>query len=202
MAYQYLFKYIVIGDSSVGKSCLLMQFTDGRFKDDHEVTIGAEFGGKIITLNGTTLYLQIWDTAGQENYRSITRSYYRGAAIALIVYDISRRESFLSIKQWISEVHEHGNFGTLIVLVGNKSDLGQQRKVTTEEGQELAKRHKIMFVETSAKDDVNVKELFEMPASALVQQIQSGKIDVNSFGHGIKVGAGVSKTEIKKKKCC
>merc|ERR1712118_348765 len=92
MSYAYLFKYIIIGDTGVGKSCLLLQFTDKRFRHDHDLTIGVEFGARMVTIDGKQIKLQIWDTAGQESFRSITRSYYRGAAGALLVYDITRRE--------------------------------------------------------------------------------------------------------------
>ena len=94
MSYSYLFKYIIIGDTGVGKSCLLLQFTDKRFRNDHDITIGVEFGSRMIQLDNKEIKLQIWDTAGQESFRSITRSYYRGAAGALLVYDITRRDTF------------------------------------------------------------------------------------------------------------
>ena len=97
MSYDYLFKYIIIGDTGVGKSCLLLQFTDSRFRNDHDLTIGVEFGAKIVNIENKSIHLQIWDTAGQESFRSITRGYYRGAAAALLTFDITRRETFISL---------------------------------------------------------------------------------------------------------
>mmetsp|Transcript_39676 Transcript_39676/g.35416 ORF Transcript_39676/g.35416 Transcript_39676/m.35416 type:complete len:106 (+) Transcript_39676:85-402(+) len=103
MSYSYLFKYIIIGDTGVGKSCLLLQFIDKRFRQKHEVTIGVEFGARMINVDGKNIKLQIWDTAGQESFRSITRSYYRAAAGALLVYDITRRETFTHLTRWLDE---------------------------------------------------------------------------------------------------
>jgi Ras-related protein Rab-2A len=120
-AYDHLFKYIVIGPSGVGKSCLLLQFTDKRFHTDHDLTIGVEFGARLVDLDGQRVKLQVWDTAGQESFRSITRSYYRGAHGALLVYDITRRETFAHLQGWLREVHEHSNKEMVIMLIGNKS---------------------------------------------------------------------------------
>merc|ERR1712072_165860 len=108
MSYDYLFKYIIIGDTGVGKSCLLLQFTDRRFQPIHDLTIGVEFGARMITIDKKQIKLQIWDTAGQESFRSITRSYYRGAAGALLVYDITRRETFTHLTSWLEESKQHG----------------------------------------------------------------------------------------------
>uniref|UniRef100_A0A8C5W6M1 RAB2A, member RAS onco family n=1 Tax=Microcebus murinus TaxID=30608 RepID=A0A8C5W6M1_MICMU len=109
MAYAYLFKYIIIGDTGVGKSCLLLQFTDKRFQPVHDLTIGVEFGARMITIDGKQIKLQIWDTAGQESFRSITRSYYRGAAGALLVYDITRRDTFNHLTTWLEDARQHSN---------------------------------------------------------------------------------------------
>ena len=124
MSYAYIFKFIIVGDSSVGKSCLLLQFTDNRFKQAHDLTIGVEFGARTLTIDKTTnIKLQIWDTAGQESFRSITRSYYRGAICSLLVYDITRRTSFQNVVRWLEEMREHAYSKMLIILVGNKKDL-------------------------------------------------------------------------------
>jgi len=139
MSYDYLFKYIIIGPSGVGKSCLLLQFTDKRFHTDHDLTIGVEFGARMITIDGKQIKLQIWDTAGQESFRSITRSYYRGAHGALLVYDITRRETFNHLKGWLAEVREHSNKEMIIMLIGNKSDLEAKRAITYEEGKNWRK---------------------------------------------------------------
>jgi Ras-related protein Rab-2A len=101
MSYAYLFKFIIIGDTGVGKSCLLLKYVDGRFRQKHEVTIGVEFGAKVVAIEGINLKLQIWDTAGQESFKSITRGYYRSAAVALLVYDITNRDSFENVLKWL-----------------------------------------------------------------------------------------------------
>merc|ERR1712134_114066 len=156
MSYSYLFKYIIIGDTGVGKSCLLLQFTDKRFQPVHDLTIGVEFGARMITIEKQLIKLQIWDTAGQESFRSITRSYYRGAAGALLVYDITRRDTFNHLTTWLKEARQNGNQNMTIMLIGNKNDLEHRRQVTPEEGAKFAQEHGLMFLETSAKTAENV----------------------------------------------
>jgi len=124
--FTYLFKYIIIGDSAVGKSCLLLQFTDQRFKTEHDVTVGVEFGARTVSLAGEQVKLQVWDTAGMESFKSITRAYYRGSAAALLVFDITNRPSFLSLATWLQEVQQNTSKQVAIVLVGNKADLSTQ----------------------------------------------------------------------------
>ncbi|XP_044841116.1 ras-related protein Rab-2B isoform X3 [Mauremys mutica] len=131
MSYAYLFKYIIIGDTGVGKSCLLLQFTDKRFQPVHDLTIGVEFGARMINIDSKQIKLQIWDTAGQESFRSITRSYYRGAAGALLVYDITRRETFNHLTSWLEDARQHSSSNMVIMLIGNKRpSLTQPRKST------------------------------------------------------------------------
>uniref|UniRef100_A0A8C8URJ3 RAB2A, member RAS oncogene family n=1 Tax=Peromyscus maniculatus bairdii TaxID=230844 RepID=A0A8C8URJ3_PERMB len=120
-AYSFLFL-------SVGKSCLLLQFTDKRFQPVHDLTIGVEFGARMITIDGKQIKLQIWDTAGQESFRSITRSYYRGAAGALLVYDITRRDTFNHLTTWLEDARQHSNSNMVIMLIGNKRRLLTQQK--------------------------------------------------------------------------
>jgi|Transcript_88010 small GTP-binding protein len=186
MAYAYMFKYIVIGDTSVGKSCLLLQFTDKRFRSEHDVTIGVEFGSKTIDIDGKPTKLQIWDTAGQESFRSITRSYYRGAAGALIVYDISRRETFDHVVRWLDEVRQQSDRKTIITLIGNKSDL--TRRVSYDEGSRFAKENGLLFTETSARSDDMVDEAFCMTAREIYRNIQKGVYDLSTDRNGIKIG--------------
>merc|ERR1712003_430359 len=150
MSYAFLFKYIIIGDTGVGKSCLLLQFTDKRFQPVHDLTIGVEFGARLITIEDKQIKLQIWDTAGQESFRSITRSYYRGASGALLVYDISRRDTFNHLTRWLEEARQNANPNMVIMLIGNKCDL-ERREFTFEEGAEFARQHGLIFKETSAK---------------------------------------------------
>lgn len=191
MSYAYLFKYIIIGDTGVGKSCLLLQFTDKRFQPVHDLTIGVEFGARMITVDGNKqIKLQIWDTAGQESFRSITRSYYRGAAGALLVYDITRRDTFNHLTRWLDEARTHSQSNMVIMLIGNKSDLEHRRAVSTDEGREFAQKHGLIFMETSAKTAANVENAFIDTATKIHGNILSGEIDVNNESHGIKVGMG------------
>ncbi|CAH3041989.1 unnamed protein product [Pocillopora meandrina] len=180
MSYAYLFKYIIIGDTGVGKSCLLLQFTDKRFQPVHDLTIGVEFGARMITIDGKQIKLQIWDTAGQESFRSITRSYYRGAAGALLVYDITRRDTFNHLTTWLEDARQHSSSNMVIMLIGNKSDLEARRDVRKEEGEAFAREHGLIFMETSAKTAANVEEAFINTAKEIYQKIQEGVFDINN----------------------
>ncbi|KAL1449260.1 hypothetical protein WDU94_000470 [Cyamophila willieti] len=188
MAYAYLFKYIIIGDTGVGKSCLLLQFTDKRFQPVHDLTIGVEFGARMITIDGKQIKLQIWDTAGQEAFRSITRSYYRGAAGALLVYDITRRETFNHLTTWLEDARQHSNSNMVIMLIGNKSDLDARREVKKEEGEVFAREHGLVFMETSAKLATNVEDAFINTAKEIYEKIQEGVFDITNEANGIKIG--------------
>lgn len=187
-SYSYLFKYIIIGDTGVGKSCLLLQFTDKRFQPVHDLTIGVEFGARMIKIDEKNIKLQIWDTAGQESFRSITRSYYRGAAGALLVYDITRRETFNHLSRWLEEARQNGNPDMVIMLIGNKADMEARRQVSFAEGEKFAADHKLIFLETSAKTAANVEEAFGRTASKIYENIQKGVYDVRNEAHGIKLG--------------
>ena len=156
----YACRYIIIGDTGVGKSCLLLQFTDKRFQPVHDLTIGVELGARMVTIDNRQIKLQIWDTAGQESFRSITRSYYRGAAGALLVYDITRRETFNHLTRWLEEARQNANGSMVIMLVGNKGDLDHRRQVSREEGEKFAQENGLIFLETSAKTAANVEEAF------------------------------------------
>jgi len=188
MSYAYLFKYIIIGDTGVGKSCLLLQFTDKRFQPVHDLTIGVEFGARMINIEGKQIKLQIWDTAGQEAFRSITRSYYRGAAGALLVYDITRRDTFNHLTTWLEDARQHSNSNMVIMLIGNKSDLEARRDVKKEEGEAFAREHGLIFMETSAKTAANVEEAFINTAREIYDKIQEGVFDINNEANGIKIG--------------
>ncbi|KAF2934433.1 hypothetical protein DAI22_04g162400 [Oryza sativa Japonica Group] len=174
--------------AGVGKSCLLLQFTDKRFQPVHDLTIGVEFGARMITVDSRPVKLQIWDTAGQESFRSITRSYYRGAAGALLVYDITRRETFNHLASWLEDARQHANANMTIMLVGNKSDLSHRRAVSYEEGEQFAKEHGLIFMEASAKTAQNVEEAFVKTAGAIYKKIQDGVFDLSNEANGIKLG--------------
>lgn len=187
MSYAYLFKYIIIGDTSVGKSCILLQFTDKRFQSVHDITIGVEFGARVVKIGGEDVKLQIWDTAGQESFRSITRSYYRGAAGALLVYDITRRETFDHLLVWLEDARQHSSQNMVIILCGNKADLEHKRAVSRKEGERFAAEHGLLFLETSAKTAENVEEAFFRSANIINDNIQKG-IFIPNETYGIKLG--------------
>jgi len=193
------FKILLIGDAGVGKSCMLLQFTDNKFQPVHDLTIGVEFGARNITVDGKTIKLQIWDTAGQESFRSITRSYYRGAAGALLVYDITRRDTFNHLTTWLEDARKHANENMVIMLVGNKSDLERRRAVTVEEGEQFAREHNLIFIETSAKTASNIEEAFVRTAQHIYQRIQSGTFDISNESSGIKLGPMQTPTDLTKK---
>ncbi|KAL0249480.1 hypothetical protein GEMRC1_004712 [Eukaryota sp. GEM-RC1] len=186
--FTYLFKFIIIGDSTVGKSCLLLRYTDGKFQLFHDLTIGVEFGARMTTIDEVPIKLQVWDTAGQESFRSITRSYYRNSAAALLVYDITRRETFLSLQTWLEDCRSHATTDICITLVGNKSDKEDQRQVPYEEAAEFAERNGLAFLEASAKNGNNVEHAFTQTARAVLGKINAGEIDVGNESSGVRVG--------------
>ena len=156
----FLFKYIIIGDSFVGKSKILLRYTNNSYNENFVITIGAEFGAKTINIDGQEIRIQIWDTAGMENFKSITRSYYKNSICALIVYDISNKDSFKNVLNWIEDCKVFSPKNILLVLIGNKCDLEEKRQVSIEEGKKVAEENDMIFVETSAKDNININEVF------------------------------------------
>ncbi|CAN0173430.1 unnamed protein product [Ectocarpus sp. 12 AP-2014] len=178
----YLFKLLLIGDSGVGKSCLLLRFADDTYTESYISTIGVDFKIRTIELDSKTIKLQIWDTAGQERFRTITSSYYRGAHGIIVVYDVTDKESFNNVKQWLHEIDRRvvtfccGVYACENVnklLVGNKSDLEAKRAVTTEEAKAFADTLGIEFLETSAKNASNVEKAFMMMASQIKSRMKS-----------------------------
>jgi len=179
--YDYLFKVVLIGDSGVGKSNLLSRFTRGEFNLESKSTIGVEFATKSIQSDSKTIKAQIWDTAGQERYRAITSAYYRGAVGALLVYDISKRNSYDSVARWLKELRDHADPQIVIMLVGNKKDLRHMRQVQTDEAKEFCKQNKLFFIETSALADSNVATAFETILKEIYRQI-SRKVVTSDSG--------------------
>ena len=159
--YNYLLKYITIGSPNVGKSQIVQRFIKNNFNPKYEVTIGVEFGEKNIEIEDKILRIQIWDTCGQEQFKSITRAYYKNCVCAIIVYDITSRDSFNEVKNWIDDCINYSPKTVLMALIGNKCDLKDNRIISTEEGQELADKYGILFYETSALDGTNIKEIFK-----------------------------------------
>eukprot|EP00736_Rhodelphis_marinus_P009150 Rmarinus@m.4274 len=186
---EYIFKYIVIGDMGVGKSCLLYRFTEQKFLADAPHTIGVEFGTRVVEVCGTPIKLQVWDTAGQERFRAVTRSYYRGSAGVLLAYDITNRKSFLSCQNWLTDARSLTNAMAVIILIGTKNDLatGVSREVSYEEAASFADEHGLIFLETSAKTGNNVEEVFLRTANQIYTKIQSGALDVSSPDSGVQV---------------
>uniref|UniRef100_A0ACD5W872 Uncharacterized protein n=1 Tax=Avena sativa TaxID=4498 RepID=A0ACD5W872_AVESA len=171
--YDYLFKLLLIGDSSVGKSCLLLRFADDAYVDTYISTIGVDFKIRTVELDGKMVKLQIWDTAGQERFRTITSSYYRGAHGIIIVYDVTDRESFNNVKQWLSEIDRYASDSVCKLLVGNKCDLVDSKVVDTEEAKAFADSLGMNFLETSAKESINVETAFLTMSSEIKSRTAS-----------------------------
>ncbi|TMX02181.1 hypothetical protein EJD97_022461 [Solanum chilense] len=156
----YVFKIVLIGDSAVGKSQLLARFARNEFNLDSKATIGVEFQTKTLIIDNRTVKAQIWDTAGQERYRAVTSAYYRGAVGAMLVYDLTKRQSFDHMARWLEELRGHADKNIVIMLIGNKCDLGSLRAVPIEDAQEFAERENLFFMETSALESTNVETAF------------------------------------------
>jgi len=159
-AYDYLIKLLLIGDSGVGKSCLLLRFSDDSFTPSFITTIGIDFKIRTIDLEGKRIKLQIWDTAGQERFRTITTAYYRGAMGILLVYDVTDEKSFNNIRNWIRNIEQHATESVNKILIGNKCDMVEKKVVDSARGKALADEYGIKFLETSAKNSINVEEAF------------------------------------------
>ncbi|KAJ8544026.1 hypothetical protein K7X08_025644 [Anisodus acutangulus] len=156
----YVFKVVLIGDSAVGKSQILARFARNEFSLDSKATIGVEFQTRTLVIQHKSVKAQIWDTAGQERYRAVTSAYYRGAVGALLVYDITKRQTFDHIPRWLEELRAHADKNIVIMLVGNKTDLEDQRAVPTEDAKEFAQKEGLFFLETSAMEARNVEDAF------------------------------------------
>ncbi|XP_057533149.1 ras-related protein RABA5a isoform X2 [Amaranthus tricolor] len=210
----YLFKIVLVGDSAVGKSNLLARFARDEFYPNSKSTIGVEFQTQKMEINGKEIKAQIWDTAGQERFRAVTSAYYRGAVGALLVYDISRRQTFDSISRWLNELHTHSDMNVVTILVGNKSDLKDAREVSTSEGKDLAEAQGLFFIETSALDSSNVaaafqtvvREIYNILSRKVMQSHELKKSDSSSLSNGRTVvlqgDENVPVEQPKKTGCC
>ena len=205
-SYDFLFKLILIGDSSVGKSNILLKYLKGEFDQNSKATVGVEFGTKNIEIKNKKVKIQIWDTAGQERYRSITSAYYKGAKGAFIVYDITRKNTFDNIDKWISDLKTNGDKNIAIVLIGNKSDLEDKREVSNEDGIKKSEEFKIAFMETSALNGDNINNAFD----ELLEQIYQNNCANVEQEKEVEIDKGVNLNEEnnennennEKKKCC
>ncbi|KXN90058.1 Ras-related protein Rab-4A [Leucoagaricus sp. SymC.cos] len=181
--YDFLMKYIIIGEAGTGKSCLLHHFTHNSFKDHSQHTIGVEFSSRTVKLGEKRIKLQLWDTAGQERFRSVTRSYYRGAAGAILVYDITNRESFTNLDRWLADARALASSHLVVVLVGNKLDREEDREVEWAEASRWAAENNVHFLEASSLTGDNVEAPFP-----ILLAIESGALDPEKAGSGVSYG--------------
>jgi len=196
--YDYLFKLVLIGDSGVGKSCLLLRFADDAFTESYISTIGVDFRFRTVKIEQKTVKLQIWDTAGQERFRTITSAYYRGADGIIMVYDVTKQDSFDHVNDWLREVNRYATEETCKLLVGNKCDKVKEKKVQFEDAEAFANGLNIPLLETSAKNADNVEKAFLTMAAKLIA-IRDQKPDEGTpQGTNINGGGGGSDS----KGCC
>jgi len=189
-----VYKILLLGDSEVGKSCFLMRYSDNVFVENYISTIGLDYKLKFVQLDsGETIKVQLWDTAGQDRYRTIAKNYYKGSHGILLLYDITKEKSFGNIREWIKTIKEEVYDNTIIFIIGNKIDKTEERVISTEQGKNLAEEYKLPFFEASAKSGENVDEIFK----SLYKKISEVYIDIQKEG-----GTKLSTQHKKKKKCC
>jgi len=201
--YDYLFKLLLIGDSGVGKSCLLLRFADDTYTESYISTIGVDFKIRTIELDGKTIKLQIWDTAGQERFRTITSSYYRGAHGIIVVYDVTDMESFNNVRTWLGEIDKYATDNVNKLLVGNKCDLVVKKVVDYNVAKDFADSLGIPFLETSAKSATNVEQAFITMSAEIKRRMDSQSVPGKSAG-GVKLPPAGQKINTQKKSggCC
>ncbi|KAI1791560.1 GTP-binding protein ypt1 [Ganoderma leucocontextum] len=190
--YDYLFKLLLIGDSGVGKSCLLLRFAEDSFTDSYLSTIGVDFKIRTIQLEGKTVKLQIWDTAGQERFRTIAAAYYRGAHGIIMVYDVTDGETFSNVKGWLQEIERYASEDVKKLIIGNKSDLVEKKVVEYSVAKEFADNLSIPFIETSARDATNVEEAFNLMAKTIKDDVDSQPEETSSGAKASTVTPGRS----------
>jgi Ras-related protein Rab-10 len=188
--YDLLFKLLLIGDSGVGKTCILFRFSDDAFNTTFISTIGIDFKIKTVELRGKKIKLQIWDTAGQERFHTITTSYYRGAMGIMLVYDITQPKTFDNIAKWLRNIDEHANEDVEKMILGNKCDMEDKRMVSKERGESIAREHNIRFLETSAKANVNIENAFLSLAEAILDKTPGKTAETNVIKPNSGSGSG------------
>ncbi|CDS42361.1 ras protein Rab 4A [Echinococcus multilocularis] len=175
--FDYLFKFLIIGNAGTGKTCILRRYTERKFFPNTQHTIGAEFGSRVISVDGTHVKIQIWDTAGQERFRSMARSYYHDAVGTLLVYDITNRTSFGAVEQWLGDARHLATPGVVVILVGNKKDLQDtDGQVTHWEANTFAQENGLQFIETSALTGENIDDAFTSCVRVLLSKVKSGEL--------------------------
>jgi len=200
--YDYLFKLLLIGDSGVGKSCLLLRFADDTYTESYISTIGVDFKIRTIDLEGKTVKLQIWDTAGQERFRTITSSYYRGAHGIIVVYDVTDPDTFTNVKQWLQEIDRYACEGVNKLLVGNKNDLANKKAVEYSVAKEFSDQLSIPFLETSAKNATNVEQAFLTMAKQIKDRMGTTTVSTGAPKQTVKVGQGAPVPQQYSSGCC
>ena len=199
--YDYLFTLLMMGVSGVGKSSLLMRFADDSYTESFISTIGVDFKIRTVLLDDKIIKLQIWDTAGQERFRTITSSYYRGAHGIVVVYDVTDQESFKNVKQWLNEIDRYAEDHVIRLLVGNKNDLESKRVVDYATAKAFADENGVPFIETSAKQCINVEQAFLTMAAGIKDKVTNKPISRRMGGQSIRPGEGRG-TTITKSSCC
>eukprot|EP00162_Nutomonas_longa_P004796 comp15509_c0_seq1/m.23682 comp15509_c0_seq1/g.23682 ORF comp15509_c0_seq1/g.23682 comp15509_c0_seq1/m.23682 type:complete len:210 (-) comp15509_c0_seq1:185-814(-) len=192
-AYDYLIKLLLIGDSGVGKSCLLLRFSDNTFTTSFITTIGIDFKIRTIELDGKKIKLQIWDTAGQERFRTITTAYYRGAMGILLVYDVTDETSFANIRNWMRNIEQHASENVNKMLIGNKCDMTDKKVVDPSRASALADEYGIKFMETSAKNNINVDQAFYSIAKDIKKRLMETQETARNQNQNIKVNSSSTK---------
>lgn len=205
--YDYLFKIVLIGDSGVGKSNILSRFTRNEFCLESKSTIGVEFATRTLQVEGKTVKAQIWDTAGQERYRAITSAYYRGAVGALLVYDITKRQTFENVLRWLRELRDHADSNIVIMLAGNKADLNHLRAVSDQDARLLAEKEGLSFLETSALEAMNIEKAFQTILLDIYQIISRKALAAQEAatglpGQGTSINVGDYSSNLGRRNCC
>ena len=196
--FDYSLKVVVVGDSGVGKTCLLIRFIRDLWDEDSQPTLGVEFMTKIVTTPKHRIQLQLWDTAGQELFRSVTRGYYRGSAGALLVFDLSNRDSFENINRWLQDVKDVARSDVVTLLIGNKSDLSDKRQVSREEAESFANLHGTQYFETSAKTGEQISEAINACVSVIEKNVDDGSYEVTPNTDNVDF----EQEEPEKRGCC
>ena len=200
LIFSVFFKILLIGDLGVGKSCVILRYVEGDFPGNIMSSIGVDFKTKQIELDDRLIKMQIWDTAGHEKFRTITTSYYKSAHAIIILYDITQKASFDHIRNWITEIDKFGKQGVLKVIVGNKLDMENNRKITKEAAENLALKYGIKLWEVSAKDNTNIEEMFLDTIKTLLEKNSKIISEGSSMATNIQLNKNVKNK--KNKKCC